>query len=380
MRKKKILELAKELGFVKCGFADAVPFKEEFDLYLEWLEKGYNASMRWMERNLEKRRDVRNIVPGARTVIILAENYFKTDEILKQVQNDKSQNDEILKQVKNDKSQNNEILKQVQNDKSQNNEILKQVQNDKSQNNEILKQVQNDKSQNDEIMKQVQNDKSYKYGRLSRYAWGTDYHDILLPKLKIISESIKNLCPGAATAEYVDTGPVLERQWAVRAGIGWQGKNGCIINKEYGSYFFLGTVITDVYFEPDMPQSDHCGKCTACIDACPTGAIVSPKVIDSRKCLGYWTVEAKPDIEFPSYIQKNQSGALFGCDICQEVCPWNKKASACNEKQFYPRNGETCLSKGYVENMTQEEFSLRFRKSPVKRVKLAGLKRNARYL
>jgi epoxyqueuosine reductase len=218
-------------------------------------------------------------------------------------------------------------------------------------------------------------------GKISRYAWGSDYHDILLPKLKRVASFIEELNPGARSRCYVDTGPVLERAWAVRAGLGWQGRNGCIINKRYGSWFFLGTIITTAGFAPDEPETNHCGRCRKCIDECPTGAIVSPGVVDSRKCIAYWTVEAKPAMRFPDVVKNNLKGWGFGCDICQEVCPWNKKHSIeSSEELFCPRNNEAALSKEYVMKLSEEDFRERFRKSPMKRLKLGGLQRNFEYL
>ncbi len=215
-------------------------------------------------------------------------------------------------------------------------------------------------------------------GKISRYAWGSDYHDIILPKLKSIAQEIESARPGTVSKCYVDTGPVLERQWAVRAGIGWQGKNGNILTKDFGSWFFLGTIITTAEFEPDKPMENFCGKCTKCIDACPTGAILQPKVVDARKCLSYWTIEAKSDREIPAEIAKNAKGWLYGCDICQDVCPWNRKPVYSAEPAFTPRNEETSLDLQQIMNFTKEEYNERFRRSPVKRAKLEGLKRNIR--
>jgi epoxyqueuosine reductase len=203
----------------------------------------------------------------------------------------------------------------------------------------------------------------------------------MLPKLKQIARLTGELFPEAESRCYVDTGPVLERAWAVRSGLGWQGKNSCVINKRYGSWFFLGTIITTAEIAPDKSAANHCGRCRKCIDACPTGAIISPGVVDTRKCIGYWTVEAKPHKEFPEVVAENLSGWGFGCDICQQVCPWNKKhATKSEEPLFRPRSGATSLSKEYIMNLGKEEFLKRFRKSPVKRLKLAGLKRNYMYL
>ncbi len=214
-------------------------------------------------------------------------------------------------------------------------------------------------------------------GKISRYAWGDDYHEVIPPKLERLSEVLRSHVPEVANRYYTDTGPVLEKQWAVRAGIGWQGKNGNIISRVIGSWFFLGVMFTTARLVPDSPVGDFCGTCTACIDACPTDAIVAPSVVDAGKCLSYWTIEAKPDVDIPLPIASNMQGWVFGCDICQDVCPWNRFRKPTAEERFLPRGGETTLSFRAIEDFVQEEFSARFRKSPVKRTKMAGLRRNA---
>lgn len=217
-------------------------------------------------------------------------------------------------------------------------------------------------------------------GKLSRYSWGDDYHHVLLPKLHRIVAWLSERIPGAESKAYVDTGPVMEKQWARRAGIGWQGKNTNIISRSMGSFFFLGVILTNVELEPDIPERDYCGTCTACLDACPTGALVEPYVLDSTRCISYWTIETKPDVEFPPEIRRNLDGWLFGCDVCQDVCPWNRFRKQTQEAAFYPRFGETELLLDRVLSMSIEEFRQRFRHSPIKRAKLSGLQRNARML
>ncbi len=220
-----------------------------------------------------------------------------------------------------------------------------------------------------------------KNGKISRYAWNYDYHDIIKPKLHTLAGFISENHKNHNYRVYVDTGPVLEKIWAEKSGIGWQGKNSLILSKEFGSYIFLGVILSNLELDFDSPVKDYCMSCTKCIDACPTNAIVEPKVVDSRKCISYWTIEAKPDKEFPDEIKNSISGWAFGCDICQEVCPWNRhKPKITEDLRFHPRKNETVLDIQTIRNMTQEEFSDRFRKSPVKRTKLAGLKRNMKYL
>jgi epoxyqueuosine reductase len=200
---------------------------------------------------------------------------------------------------------------------------------------------------------------------------------VIPAKLGRIADEIKRLDPNTATKIYTDTGAILEKQWAVRAGIGWQGKHSNIISREIGSWFFIGIILTTAEFCYDSPMQDFCGSCTACLQACPTQAIVSPYVVDAGKCIPYWTIEAKPDVEFPPEVAENLDGWLFGCDTCQDVCPWNRFQKPTTEDRFQPRFEETTLNLNVVQQMTQEEFSTRFRKSPVKRSKMAGLKRNA---
>jgi len=218
------------------------------------------------------------------------------------------------------------------------------------------------------------------FGKISRYAWGDDYHDIIKNKLVKITKEAKEYYPENKFKVYVDTGPILEKQWAVRAGVGWQGKNSLLINKKSGSYFFIGIIITDLEIPPDKPQPNYCGSCRACIDSCPTNAIVEPYVLDSRKCISYWTIETKGERQFPESLSQNLNGWLFGCDICQEVCPWNSKPNYVDFEYFKPRKNETELSLKQVLAMSQDEFRLRFKNTPLKRTKLSGLQYNAREL
>lgn len=214
-------------------------------------------------------------------------------------------------------------------------------------------------------------------GKISRYAWGDDYHDVIPPKLEQLSAFIRELYPDAISKYYTDTGPVMEKQWAVRAGVGWQGKHSNIISRHYGSWFFLGILITTAPFVYDSPIQDYCGTCTACIDHCPTKAIVAPGIVDAGACISYWTIEAKAHECIPDNIGSSMEGWIFGCDICQDVCPWNRFSKETTEQSFQPRSVGTSLSIAMIQEMRQEEFSAMFRKSPIKRTKLAGLLRNA---
>lgn len=217
-------------------------------------------------------------------------------------------------------------------------------------------------------------------GKISRYAWGDDYHDVLAVPLAQLADEMKRIDPEMEHRRYIDTGPVLEKQWAVNAGLGWQGKHSNILRRDIGSFFFIGVVISTIELEPDEKMPDYCGSCTACIDACPTQAIVEPYVVDATKCISYWTIETKPDIEIPEHIASHLDGWLYGCDTCQDVCPWNRFRKESPNPRFRPRNEETFLKAKDVVNLSAVEFSQRFRHSPIKRVKHAGLQRNARTL
>ena len=294
---EKVKARAIEVGFHKVGIARAEALLPEGARLLEWLERSYHGEMAWLEREPEKRRDPRLILPNAKSVVCVAMNYYTP----------------------------------------------------------------------------VEHDAP---GKISRYAWGDDYHDILKEKLRTLLEWILVELPGASGKICVDTAPVMEKAWAVRAGIGWLGKHSNVITQDLGSWVFLGEILLDVELEPDPPAVDHCGSCTACIDACPTGAITEPFVVDSNRCISYATIELRSD-ELPADIADNLNGWLYGCDICQDVCPWNRFEKPTEESRFAPRRGETSLDLEAVETLTPEAYAERFRKSAIKRTKLAGLKRNA---
>ena len=296
-----IKRAAKAIGFDLVGVADAVPLDEESGQYQRWLENGHHADLDYMRRNVDKRRDVDLVLPGAVSVIVVGCNYYTPHHHAQEADR----------------------------------------------------------------------------GKISRYAWGDDYHDIIPPKLHALGELIAATRPGSVCRAYTDTGPLLEKQWARRAGIGWQGKHSNIINRDIGSWFFLGLLITTVHFSADRPIADYCGTCSACVEACPTKAIGPAYNVDTRRCISYWTIETKADKEIPEDIAAHLDGWLFGCDVCQDVCPWNRFQSPSDETRFQPRGGASSLPLREVDAMEQSRFSGRFRGSPVKRAKLAGLKRNA---
>ena len=297
---EQIKAKALELGFSKVGIAKAEPLLKDGAHLREWLYRGYNASMEWMGENAEKRVDPREIVPGARSVISVAANYY-TD---------------------------------------------------------------------------AQHQPRDGEGKISRYAWGDDYHILVTARIQKLYDCIKELAPGSAGRYYVDTGPVMDKAWAERAGIGWRGKHTNLITKEFGSWVFLGEIISTLDLAYDTPIEDFCGSCTACLDACPTKAIVEPYVVDSNKCISYLTIEHRGEID-PSLAPKFE-GWVYGCDICQDVCPWNKYQRQTEDKEFLPREGNVTPSLDGLISLTQTEFSERFRKSPVKRTKREGLARNAK--
>jgi epoxyqueuosine reductase len=212
--------------------------------------------------------------------------------------------------------------------------------------------------------------------KISRYAWGTDYHEVVPPMLGGLLEKIKVLAPGAEGRYYTDTGPILERELAQRSGIGWIGKHTNVITREMGSWVFLAEIILNIDLEPDTAAQDMCGTCTRCIDACPTDAITGPYQIDARKCIAYLTIELKPEHDIPKEFADKLEGWIYGCDICQDVCPWNRFAQPTAISEFAPREEIISLDSDAILAMEQEEFSKRFRKSPMKRARLAGLKRN----
>jgi epoxyqueuosine reductase len=303
-----VIEKAKELGFDLVGFAQADLLQDETERLKKWLTLGYNASMEYMNRNVEKRLDVKNILPNALSVISLAMNYYA------------------------------------------------------------------DHHHRDEIDYSASN----KFGKISRYAWGKDYHLIIWEKLELLEEELHKIDPSFECSSYVDTGPVMDKVWAKRAGIGWLGKHTNIISREMGSWVFLATVITNHEFEYSKPIADYCGSCTACIDACPTKAIVNEYIVDANKCISFLTIENKGEI--PIEFKDQFDNWLFGCDVCQDVCPWNYKFSLpTREKDFEPMGNKEILIEEVLE-MTIDVFKQRFETSPIKRAKLWGLKRNANFL
>jgi epoxyqueuosine reductase len=215
-------------------------------------------------------------------------------------------------------------------------------------------------------------------GKISRYAWGDDYHDVLRDKLKALLAWIQERAPEVEGKVCVDTSPMMDKAWAARAGLGWIGKHTNLITKEFGSWVFLGELLLSIELDYDsLIEPDHCGKCLACIEACPTGAIIAPYQLDATRCISYGTIELR-EAELPEPIRSNLENWVFGCDICQDVCPWSRFSKQTEEERFAPRPGLVEPKLEELIEMSQEEFSTRFRKSAIKRAKLAGLQRNAK--
>jgi epoxyqueuosine reductase len=286
---QRVKRAADAAGFDLCGIAEATPGDENEHLK-QWLDRGYHGDMKYMER----RRGVRELLPGCRSVIALGVNYFVNSE-------------------------------------------------------------------------------PAEGPRVSRYAWGEDYHRVLHRMLADLTPRLQEQFPNEEFRAYCDTGPVLEKAWAERAGIGWIGKNGCLISQRYGSWIFLAVVLTTAELEADQPHADRCGTCEKCLPSCPTDAFVAPRVIDARKCIPYLTIEQwKP-------IPRSLPVApwAFGCDICQEVCPWNRKAKDSARAEFRPRPEQNPPDlKGWVA-MKGPEFRERFHDTPLARPGRRGLARNA---
>ena len=214
--------------------------------------------------------------------------------------------------------------------------------------------------------------------KISKYAYGTDYHLIIKEKLKRLLEFIYEEIGEVSGRAFVDSAPVLDKAWAAKSGLGWVGKNSNLITKDTGSFYFIAELIIDLPLNYDNPTTDHCGTCTACIDACPTKAIVDPYVVDGSKCISYFTIELKN--ELPSSMKGSFDNWMFGCDICQDVCPWNRFSKAHSEPLFNPNNKLLSMSKSEWEEITEELFQEIFKKSAVKRTKFSGLKRNINFL
>ena len=298
---REIRSFASSIGLDKIGIVPADFLQIESERFAEWLSLNYHGEMAWIARDPEKRTDPRILLPGARSVIVAAVNYYTEHE----------------------------------------------------------------------------HKGAAERGKISRYAWGDDYHDIVREKLNELLRFIRSKEPEAVGKVCVDTAPMMDKAWAVRSGMGWLGKHSNVITKEFGSWVFFGELILSIDLSLEVPMvDDHCGSCTACLDACPTRAIVQTYVVDSRRCLSYATIEFRGE-KLPDEIADKMDGWLYGCDVCQDVCPWNRFEKPTQDMRFEPRGRETSLDLEAVESLSHESYVERFRRSPIKRAKLTGLKRNA---
>ncbi|MGB0896038.1 MAG: tRNA epoxyqueuosine(34) reductase QueG [Flavobacteriaceae bacterium] len=220
-----------------------------------------------------------------------------------------------------------------------------------------------------------QTEGSYK---IAKYAYGQDYHHVIKAKLKELSVFIQDTIGEVNGRAFVDSAPVMERSWAEKSGLGWKGKHSLLLQKQQGSFFFLAELILDVALAYDTPMTDHCGTCTQCIDACPTEAILPNNTVDGSKCISYLTIELKDNI--PSQFKSQMNNWMFGCDICQDVCPWNRFSKSHNEPLFTPKSELLTMTKREWQEMTEDVFGKVFQKSAVKRTKFSGLQRNIAFL
>lgn len=300
---EKIKKRAKELGFLACGIAKAGFLEEEVSRLENYLKKGYNGKMAYLENHFDKRLDPTLLVDGAKSVISLAYNYYP--------------------EVK-------------------------------------------------------QRSDTYK---VAKYAYGTDYHFVIKEKLHELINFINEEIGEVNGRAFTDSAPVLEDAWARKSGIGWIGKHTLTLIKGRGSFFFLSELIIDLELDYDEEfRTDHCGTCTKCIDACPTGAIQPDRTVNASQCITYFTIELKNQFDIPEEMSGKFEDWIFGCDICQDVCPWNKFSLPHHDEQFMPRDEILNFSKQDWEEITEEVFRDVFRKSAVKRTKFEGLKRNIKFV
>jgi len=334
-----IKRAAAELGFDAAGIA-AVHAFPELDYFPEWIAAGHAGEMQYLlardEHGELKRASLQRVAPWARSVVVCAMNYNTAQPYSIEA-------DARLSRVTRPPGADGA----------------------------------NRPAQIPRSRPTLARDDNSR-GWISRYAWSQqDYHDVLLRRLRQLETKIRDAANGEAleTRSYVDTGPLVERVYARYAGVGWIGKNTCVINQRLGSWLFLGVILTSLELDPDLPAPDRCGSCTRCIDACPTEAIVAPHELDAQRCIAYLTIEKRGAI--PEELRGQMGRHVFGCDICQDVCPWNRRAPAASAPEFQPRPGLVNPALEWLAQMNAEEFRDSFRDSPVKRAKRSGLRRNA---
>jgi epoxyqueuosine reductase len=319
-----IKDLARELGFNQIGIVRAEALTEEGVRLQEWLARGFHGEMKWMEREPAQRSDPRRLFPAAKSVIVVALNYYTPHPGYAVVPT------ADLRRGKEARAVGTTAYPGT--------------------------------------------------GKISRYAWGDDYHEIVGEKLRRLLSLIKERWPNADGKVCVDIQPTMDKAWAVRAGLGWMGKHTNIITEDYGSWIFIGELLLNLELEYDEVQmADQCGSCTLCLDACPTGAIVEPYVVDSNQCISHATIESRAPEMRPD-VAAHLEGWLYGCDVCQDVCPWNAMTPATDEPRFEPREGNVNASLSEILELTPETYAARFRGSAMKRAKITGLQRNAKTL
>ncbi len=226
--------------------------------------------------------------------------------------------------------------------------------------------------------KQVQENKDAP--KIAKYAYGEDYHFVVRRKVKELLLYIQETIGAVDGRAFVDSAPVMERAWAAKSGLGWVGKNSLLLNKQMGSFFFLAELIIDLPLEYDQPVTDHCGSCTKCMDACPTDAIPKPYTVDGSKCISYFTIELKEKYAIPENVKGKFENWAFGCDICQDVCPWNRFSKPHHEEAFEPKEEMLKMTKKEWHEITEDVFQKLFKKTPLKRTKYKGIKRNLKFL
>jgi epoxyqueuosine reductase len=316
MLKTALIEKARELGFAECRFAPAdVPtHAQEFR---DWLEAGKAGEMGWLERNADRRTDPQLVLPGAKTIVVLAMTYWQGGE------NFRFKNADLRLDAEAEEA--SEILN--------------------------LKSAM---------------------GRIARYAWGDDYHDLIEKRLRAFDDFLR--ANGGVQKCYVDTGPMLERDHAATAGLGWQGKSTMLISRKLGTWFFLAEILTTLEIDADEPARDHCGSCTRCISACPTNAITSPHQLDARRCISYLTIENPGPI--PEEFRTQIGDRIYGCDDCLTACPWNRFAQTSHESTFAARDFVHHFALRDYLALDDGKFRALFRKSPIKRIKRPRFLRN----
>ena len=326
---KRIKEHAIELGFDKVGIVPAGALTEERTRLEKWLRRGYNGEMPYMARDPEQRTDARKLFPEARSVVVVAFNYYTPHQHSVRIPTRRDSD-----------------------------------------------RIQRASGSDPESL----NHPRVSTGKISRYAWGDDYHDVVGDKLRNLLSWIKEEFPKADGKICVDIQPAMDKAWAVRAGLGWMGKHTNVITPEFGSWVFIGELLLNLELDYDIQEiADQCGSCSLCIDACPTNAIVEPYLLDANLCISHATIESRAP-EIRDDVAANLEGWLYGCDICQDVCPWNHTPTVTTEDRFQPREANVDVALNEILELSPETYATRFRRSAMKRAKLTGLQRNARAL